>query len=82
MAHKNVVFKHINKIYSFFLSDSRKKEVEKIIFLTAIVAFILHLALIALVDFGIIHVDETDGISSINLLSAIYTPFTWSLIHI
>ncbi|NDV83970.1 hypothetical protein [Bacteroides sp. 51] len=78
---QNVVFKHINKIYSFFLSDSRKKEVEKIIFLTAIVAFILHLTLIALVDIGIIPINEADNKNSLKLLSAIYTPFTIILLY-
>lgn len=81
MVHKNVIVKQINRIYSFFLSESRKKEVEKIIFLTAIVAFLLHLALIALANIGIIPQNSSNGNDSLNLLSAIYTPFTIILLY-
>lgn len=81
MTHKNAVIKYINKIYSFFLSDSRKKEVEKIIFLTAIVAFLLHLVLISLANIGIIPQNSSNNNGSLNLLSAIYTPFTIILLY-
>lgn len=81
MVSNSKAIKRINRIYSFFLSDARKKGVEKVIFITAIVAFILHLALIVLADAGVIPINEAGHNKPINLLSAIYTPFTIILLY-
>lgn len=59
----------VNKIYALFLSDTRRKQFERFIFLVAIVLFIIHFTLIVVSGGGM------------NPISAIYTPFSIILLY-
>jgi len=67
-------------LYNLFLSEKSRERIEKYILSVALISFILHLLLIALV-----HYDLIDFLSQSELLgspiSAIYTPFSFILIY-
>jgi len=68
---------------SFFqksLSSEAQKRSERIILSIAIGSFIIHLAIILLVDFNIIHLDKSSELLG-NPIAAIYTPFSFILIY-
>ena len=68
---------------SFFqksLSSEAQKRSERIILCIAIGSFIIHLAIILLVDFNIIHLDKSSELLG-NPIAAIYTPFSFILIY-
>jgi hypothetical protein len=73
-----------NKIFDFFhaklLSENVRQKIEVVIVSIAIISFLLHLLLIALVDFNIIPVSSYSDLL-INPIAAIYTPFSFILIY-
>ncbi|MBC8111631.1 MAG: hypothetical protein H7Y04_11270 [Verrucomicrobia bacterium] len=73
-----------NKIFDFFharlLSENTRQKIEVVIVSIAIITFLLHLLLIALVDFNIIPVSSYSELL-INPIAAIYTPFSFILIY-
>jgi hypothetical protein len=74
----------LNKIsevlYLKFLSEEVKEKSEKVILTVAIISFIIHLLLIALVNFKIIAIDEPSNLLT-NPIAAIYTPFSFILVY-
>ena len=66
--------------YSKLLSEKTKHNSEKVIVSIAIVSFLLHLIIIGLVDFDIIHLNDHSSLLS-NPIAAIYTPFSFILIY-
>ncbi len=67
-------------IYQKLLSDHTRINSERIILKIAIISFIVHLLIIYLVDFGIIHLQTNSELLK-NPISAIYTPFSFILIY-
>ena len=65
-------------LYSIFLSEYAKRRIEKTILYVALFGFFIHLILIYLSKFSIIHL-ESDLFK--NPISAIYTPFSFILIY-
>lgn len=74
----------LNKIseilYHKFLSEKVKEKSERAILIVAIISFIFHLVIIALVNFNIIAIDEPSNLLT-NPIAAIYTPFTFILVY-
>ncbi len=73
-------YKLFDYFYSKLLSEKTKHRSETIIVSIAIVSFLLHLLIIALVDLHIIQVNDHSSLLS-NPISAIYTPFSFILIY-
>ena len=71
-----MISKKLEVLYQKLLSENTKKEIENIILIIAIVSFIIHLAVIFLVDFGIINLNIQSDLFK-NPIAAIL-----SLIHI
>ncbi len=71
---------NINLFQHFFLNDSFKSNLEKIIVYVAIASFLVHLIFIGLVDFDLIDSGAFNELF-ISPLSAIYTPFSIILIY-
>ncbi|MCF8329854.1 MAG: hypothetical protein K9I37_05910 [Crocinitomicaceae bacterium] len=63
-----------------FLSPKAKKKSEGIILTIAIASFLIHLVIIFLVDFDIIHLDAPSDLLA-NPIVAIYTPFSFILLY-
>ena len=75
------ISKYFGDVYALFLSERTKSLFEKVIFITAAVAYIVHFTLIFMVNKGIL-LPSTVGIDrNPNLLSAINTPFSIILIY-
>jgi hypothetical protein len=76
--------KEANSLFSFLyaalLSEKTKKRAEIFFVSLAIISFLLHLAIIALVDLKIILINDYSKLLS-NPISAIYTPFSFILIY-
>jgi uncharacterized membrane protein (DUF373 family) len=72
--------KAIDTLYNSFLSEKVKEKSEAIIIYIAIISFLLHLALIGLVNLNIIELNDHTKLLS-NPISAIYTPFSFILIY-
>lgn len=72
---------YYSKLNSFVLSETLKEKLEKFIVITAIISFLIHLAIIGLIDFDVIDFGEYDGNLIISPISAIYTPFSIILIY-
>jgi uncharacterized membrane protein (DUF373 family) len=72
--------KAIDTLYNYFLSEKVKEKSEAIIIYIAIISFLLHLALIGLVNLNIIELNDHTKLLS-NPISAIYTPFSFILIY-
>jgi len=72
--------KIISSFYNYLLSEKIKKKSEVVIVYIAIVSFLLHLLLIALVNSKIIDISDHSKLLS-NPISAIYTPFSFILIY-
>jgi hypothetical protein len=66
--------------YQKLLSDKTKKRIEWIVLVIAIASFVIHLAIIFLVDFGIIHLNSPSELLK-NPIAAIYTPFSFILVY-
>lgn len=71
----------VSKVYSFFLSHKRKKQIEQLIFWVAIFAFIIHLSLILLASSGWFPNSIIGESFHLNPLRAIYTPFSVILLY-
>ena len=73
-----------NKVFNFFytklLSNTTKHKSETVIVSVAILSFILHLFIIALVHFHIVNLKDHSNLLS-NPVAAIYTPFSFILIY-
>lgn len=67
-------------LYAALLSEKTKKRAEIFFVSLAIISFLLHLAIIALVDLNIILINDYSKLLS-NPISAIYTPFSFILIY-
>lgn len=78
---KTKLNKYYSRLHSFVLSETLKEKLEKVIVITAIVSFLIHLAIIGLIDFDFIDFGEYDGNLIISPISAIYTPFSIILIY-
>ncbi|MCX6171355.1 MAG: hypothetical protein NT048_00770 [Flavobacterium sp.] len=70
----------VSKFYNYFLSEKVKEKSEIIIVYVAIISFLMHLAIIGLVNLDIITIDDNSRLLS-NPISAIYTPFSFILIY-
>jgi hypothetical protein len=66
--------------YDLFLSDSTRKKAEHVIVITAIISFSIHLLLIVLNNYGLLHRLPSSNLLS-NPISAIYTPFSFILLY-
>lgn len=69
-----------NSLYQAFLSANTKKQIEKIILYIALVGFFIHLSLIYLIKFDLIHFLSASDLLK-NPISAIYTPFSFILVY-
>ena len=67
-------------IYQKLLSDKTKHWGEQLILVIAITSFLIHLAIIYLIDFGIIPITITSDLLK-NPIAAIYTPFSFILVY-
>lgn len=72
--------KYFKLFYDQLLSDKTREKSEQVILIIAIASFIVHLAVIYLVDFGIIQIDSASDLLK-NPIAAIYTPFSFILIY-
>ncbi len=72
--------KYFEIFYQKLLSDNTRKKSEHIILMIAIASFLIHLALIYLVDFGIIPFNKSSELLK-NPIAAIYTPFSFILVY-
>ena len=72
--------KFFETLYQKLLSDKTKERSERAILSIAIASFIIHLAIIYLVDFGIISLNESSDLLN-NPIAAIYTPFSFILLY-
>lgn len=70
--------KSFESIYKSLLSEKTKKRSEKVILTISIISFLVHLALIFLVDTGLIRM-ESELLES--PIAAIYTPFSFILVY-
>lgn len=77
MKEANALFSFL---YSALLSEKTKKSAEIFFVSLAIISFLLHLTIIALVDLKIILINDYSKLLS-NPISAIYTPFSFILIY-
>ena len=69
-----------NSLYQAFLSANTKKQIGKIILYIALVGFFIHLSLIYLIKFDLIHFLSASDLLK-NPISAIYTPFSFILVY-
>lgn len=72
--------KHAEKLYQKLLSKKTKENSERIILWIALVSFIIHLLIIALIHFDIINIDVSSNLLN-NPIAAIYTPFSFILVY-
>jgi hypothetical protein len=70
----------MNRLFSLFLSSKTKEKSERFILIIAIASFVLHLAIILLVDLNLIALPVESELLS-NPIAAIYTPFSFILIY-
>lgn len=70
----------LNSLYQAFLSANTKKQIEKIILYIALLGFFIHLSLIYLIKFDLIHFLSASDLLK-NPISAIYTPFSFILVY-
>lgn len=75
-----ILDEYFTTFYRKFLSDKTQKKSERIILAIAIASFLIHLAIIYLVDFGIISFDQPSDLLK-NPIAAIYTPFSFILVY-
>lgn len=69
-----------NFFYSFLLSKKTKHKSETIIVSIAIISFLLHLIIIGLAHFKLVHLSNSSNLLN-NPIAAIYTPFSFILIY-
>jgi hypothetical protein len=70
----------IKSLHSRLFSENTRKKGETLIVSIAIISFILHLLLIALVYFAVIQLDNPSYLLK-NPIAAIYTPFSFILVY-
>ncbi|MFN5704931.1 MAG: hypothetical protein ACK45U_03670 [bacterium] len=70
----------LDLLYETLLSVKTQKRSEKIFLLIAIASFIVHLALIFLVNIGYISLNDTSALFG-SPIAAIYTPFSFILVY-
>ncbi len=75
-----VLSKFFENLYQKVLSDRTRKRIERIILVVAIASFLIHLAIIYLVDIDIISLTESSELLK-NPIAAIYTPFSFILVY-
>ncbi len=73
-------YNKINTLYHYLLSEKTKKKSEEIILIIAISSFLIHLAIIYLVDLKIITLNSPPDLLK-NPIAAIYTPFSFILVY-
>jgi len=67
-------------LHQKFLSEKTKEKTEQVILKIALASFLVHLLIIGLVYFDIIHLDEPSSLLK-NPIAAIYTPFSFILVY-
>lgn len=72
--------KFFEKLYLRFLSEKIKEKSERVILTVAIISFIIHLIIIALVNLNLISIDNPSNLLT-NPIAAIYTPFSFILVY-
>jgi uncharacterized membrane protein (DUF373 family) len=72
--------KRFDLIYQAFFSEKTRKKSEVVIVSVAIISFILHLAVIGLVDSHLLQINDSSKLLT-NPIAAIYTPFSFILIY-
>lgn len=75
-----MIQKKFDFLYRKLLSEETKKRSEAIILIIAIASFLIHLAVIYMVDFGIISLNKSSDLLK-NPIAAIYTPFSFILVY-
>lgn len=74
----------LNKIseilYHKLLSETIKEKSERVVLIVAIISFIIHLVIIALVNFNVIAIDKPSNLLT-KPIAAIYTPFSFILVY-
>jgi hypothetical protein len=68
------------RLYQKFLSDKNKERSERVILSVAIVSFVIHLAIIGLVNLDLLTIEEPSNLL-VNPIAAIYTPFSFILVY-
>ncbi len=69
-----------DKLYQIFLSEYTKRRIEEATLYIALTSFFIHLTLIYLSEFGVVHVFPDSELLK-NPVSAIYTPFSFILVY-
>ena len=69
-----------NSLFERFLSEKTRNQSERVIIYIAIISFLVHLLLIACVDFGLFSPADFSGLLK-NPMVAIYTPFSFILLY-
>lgn len=75
------VVNRINNFYAHILSDKRRKQFERLIFVVAILAFILHLFFLISADWGWLSGSFYSEGHEISPIIALYTPFSIILLY-
>lgn len=73
--------KVINRIFSLFFSEQSRRQFEQVVFIFAIVSFILHFLVIILANSGIFPAGLVGIEGKQNPIISIYTPFTVILLY-
>lgn len=73
-------FLNFDYFYNTALSEKIKLKIEKLILIVALIGFILHLAMIYLIRYGLLDIFEDSNFFD-NPIAAIYTPFSFILIY-
>ena len=72
--------KLLEKLYQKLLSKKTKEKSERVILWIALMSFIIHLFLIALIHFDVINITKPSNLLK-NPIAAIYTPFSFILLY-
>ena len=70
----------LDRFLLLFFSEESRKRAETVIIIIAVLSFLIHLLLIALVDFGLISFQSSSKLLT-NPIAAIYTPFSFILVY-
>ncbi len=71
----------LKQLYRWLFAEERREMVEKFFLFLAIGGFFIHLLIIILVDFNLVDVRSREDSLLNNVISAIYTPFSFILIY-
>ncbi len=72
--------KLLKKLYLKLLSKKTKERSEQVILWIALISYIIHLLIIALIHFNIISISEQSNLLK-DPIAAIYTPFSFILVY-